>query len=114
MNRCSAHSPIRSSSFGREQKQAVFCPVSKWLHSFSAGRAGCHPARSLERSLRDFALCPPCWRRWEEEEEAVGQRGEDEGASGRGRTVVLPRMKGRGWSLGAYLLARKDIRKVTI
>lgn len=44
----------------------------------------------------------------------MGQRGEDEGASGRGRTVVLPRMKGRGRSLGAYLLARKDIRKVTV
>lgn len=44
----------------------------------------------------------------------MGQRGEDEGASGRGRTVVLPRMEGRGRSLGAYLLARKDIRKVTV
>lgn len=113
MNHCSAASLIRSSSFGREQKQAVFCPISKWLYSFSAGRAGCHPARSLERSLRDFALCPPCWQ-WEEEEEAVGQRGEDEEASGRGRTTVLPQMKGRGWSLRAYLLARKDVRKVTI
>lgn len=87
MNHGTAASPVRSFSFGREQKQAVFCPISKWLYSFSTGRAGCHPARSLERSLRDFALCPPCWQ---EEEAVVGQRGEDEEVSGRGRGRALP------------------------